>query len=318
MKKKKKVVAIGGGNGPATTLNALKKFGGQVELSAVVSMSDSGGSSGELRREFKTLPPGDIMRAILSLSPYDFVTLKQIFYKNRFSAAGRLNRHNLGNLFLVLSAQYDGDYLAAVRALEQAVEAVGHVYPSTLELNDLVAELDNGEIVRTEEKIDRPEYDRKRRIRKVWQEPSPLAYHEAVKVLERADYIFLGPGSLHTSIIATLLPNGIQEAIARSTAKIVFIPGSIYAADGETGPTTLSEFVLTLQAYLPRKIDLVVHNVHPLNKEEKEKYKKREWVVFPADKEKIPEYEVWSREYEKPVGLFDYDRLADIFREIII
>src|SRR3989338_10719600 len=103
---KKKIVVIGGGNGSSLCLEALKKHANIFDISAVISMSDSGGSSGKLRKEFNTLPPGDIMRAILSLSKYDYKILRRIFYKPRFKNTGKLDSHNLGNLFLTLMSQH--------------------------------------------------------------------------------------------------------------------------------------------------------------------------------------------------------------------
>src|SRR3989339_860667 len=116
---KKKVVVIGGGNGSAISIVALKQNLDLFDISAVISMSDSGDSSGRLREEFNTLPPGDIMRAVLALSKYDYPLLKQIFFRNRFSGAGKLDGHNLGNLALILGEKYDGDFMSAIRALEQ-------------------------------------------------------------------------------------------------------------------------------------------------------------------------------------------------------
>ena len=109
MKKVKKIVVLGGGNGSAISINALKNLGDNVQISAVVSTSDSGGSSGVLRKEFKTLPPGDVMRAVLAMSPYNYDILKKMFYRNRFSGCGKLDNHNLGNLFLVLAEKYGSD-----------------------------------------------------------------------------------------------------------------------------------------------------------------------------------------------------------------
>src|SRR3989338_10367595 len=176
---KKRVVAIGGGNGSAIALEALKQHRDIFDISAVISMSDSGGSSGRLRQEFNTLPPGDILRAILSLSLSDYPVLRKIFYSNRFSGAGKLAEHNLGNLFLTLAGKYAGDFMSAVRALEQSVEAVGHVYPATLDQTDLCVELENGQIIKTEAAIDMPNYDRSLKIKKAWLEPAWQIYSEA-------------------------------------------------------------------------------------------------------------------------------------------
>src|SRR3989338_2345279 len=147
MASKKNGVVIGGGNGSACSINALKDHRDLFDVSAVISMSDSGGSSGRLRREFNTLPMGDILRATLAMSPYDYRTLKKVFNKSRFTDAGKLDGHNLGNMFLALGAQYSGDILHAVRALHQAVEAVGVAHPATLTPSDLCVELSNGDVV---------------------------------------------------------------------------------------------------------------------------------------------------------------------------
>jgi uncharacterized cofD-like protein len=112
-----------------------------LDISAVISMSDSGGSSGKLRKKFNTLPPGDIMRAVLALSKYDYESLRKIFYQPRFKNAGVLNSHNLGNLFLTLTSQFSGNFLYALEALSQSMETQGAVYPVTLANTDLVAEL---------------------------------------------------------------------------------------------------------------------------------------------------------------------------------
>ena len=123
---KKKIAVIGGGNGSAIVLGGLKNYADKFDISAVISMSDSGGSSGRLRKELKTLPPGDIMRAVLSLSSkYDFSMLRKIFYSPRFKGLGKkLEGHNLGNLFLVLTAKYSGDFLKALKKAKSVLLAL--------------------------------------------------------------------------------------------------------------------------------------------------------------------------------------------------
>jgi uncharacterized cofD-like protein len=298
----KKIVILGGGNGSAVTINSVKKHADNFDISAVISMSDSGGSSGRLRKEFDTVPPGDIMRAVLAMSKYEYALLRKIFNKNRFDdTAGKLRKHNLGNLFLVLGEQYSGDYMSAIRALEQAVDAVGHVYPVTLEKTDLVVELDSGDVIKTEEKIDRPDYDRSKKIKKAWLEPAGTIFPEAKKVIEEADYILLSPGSLFTSVIASILAGGVKEAIEKSNAKLIYLVGDAYEIIGETGPEEVSGFVKHLQNYLPRKIDTVVYNNHKLTDEEAKKYTERKWAKFEPDLENISEYNIVQGDYTKSV-----------------
>ncbi len=312
------VVVIGGGNGSATIINALKQHHNQYAISAVVSVSDSGGSSGRLRKELDVLPPGDILRAILALSPYDYRVLKKIFYRNRFTDEGKLDGHNLGNLFLVLAEKFSNDYLSAIHAFEQAVEAIGHVFPSTVEKTDLVVELSNGLVVRGEAAIDRPTHDRALRIQKAWLEPANQAYDGACAAIEKAEVIILAPGSIYTSLIAALLPTGIGEAIRSSHAKLVYIAGSAYERTGETGPEKLSECVRELQRYVPRPIDVVIPNVRPASAALPKKYQEKKWGEIVHDAEKLPEYTIMDKEYENPEGDFDIERLGAILYDVII
>ena len=317
MIKKKKVVVLGGGNGSAICLEGLKKYANKLDISAVISMSDSGGSSGRLRKEFKTSPPGDIMRAILSLSKYDYQSLRRVFYWPRFKNAGKLDSHNVGNLFLVLATKYCGNFLHALDALAYSVQAQGKVYPVTLQSVDLVAELDNGKIVRTEEFIDNPQYNRGWKIRKVWLEPNCKAYVEAVMSVEKADYIILAPGSLYTSLIATLLPTGIKEAIAKNNkAKLIYVSGSAYRLDGETGPENLSDVILQLENYLPRRIDLIFHNNHKLTKKQKEIYRSRNWGVFEFDKQNLKSGKIRSLDFEAREGGLDSQKVGKILNQL--
>ncbi len=326
---RKKIVVIGGGNGSAICLEGLKKFSGKFGISAVISMSDSGGSSGRLRKEFNTLPPGDIMRAVLSLSKYDYKMLRQIFYKPRFSSrggsalggknVGKLESHNLGNLFLTLISQHAGNFLYALEALSQSVEAQGNVYPVTLESANLVAELENGDIIKTEEFIDNPRYNRGLKIKKVWLEPNCRAYAEAEKAIKNADYIILSPGSLYTSLIATLLPAGIKQAMAKNKkAKIIYVAGSAYRLDGETGPERLSDFVLQMEKYLPRKIDLIIHNNHKLNHKQKQIYKTKNWGVFEFDKSNLNNSRIKSLDLEDAEGGLSPEKVVAVLKRVIV
>ncbi|OGH71494.1 MAG: hypothetical protein A2921_01175 [Candidatus Magasanikbacteria bacterium RIFCSPLOWO2_01_FULL_43_20b] len=314
---KKRVVAIGGGNGSAIALEALKQHRDIFDISAVISMSDSGGSSGRLRQEFNTLPPGDILRAILSLSLSDYPVLRKIFYSNRFSGAGKLAEHNLGNLFLTLAGKYAGDFMSAVRALEQSVEAVGHVYPATLDQTDLCVELENGQIIKTEAAIDMPNYDRSLKIKKAWLEPAGQIYSEAREALAAADYIIFSPGSIYTSIIAAILPAGVKTAIAQSKAKLIFSIGNAYIKDGETGPTTVSGAIQTLEKYLPRKLDLTLLSDTKLSDIQKAVNEKRGWEVFTDDCENQDGLNIVRTDYRKEDGCLCSDKLGKILREVI-
>ncbi|MDD2758019.1 MAG: YvcK family protein [Patescibacteria group bacterium] len=315
---KKKIVVIGGGNGSAVTLVSLKHDLEKFDISAVISMSDSGGSSGRLRQELGTLPPGDIMRAVLALSKYDYPMLRRIFYQPRFSCSGKLKGHNLGNLFLTLIAKYCGSFTKALDALSQSVEAVGRVYPVTVKPVDLVAQLVNGQIVRTEAFIDEPKYNHGSKIKKIWLEPKCKINPEAAKAIKSADYIILSPGSLYTSIIATLLPGGMLETIKKSKAKIIYVAGNAYRLDGETGPERLSDFVWQLEQYLPRQVACLIHNNHKPKGAEKKFYKKRKWGIFDFDRKYLKNHKIISTDLERAGGGLCDIKLGKVFKKILL
>jgi uncharacterized cofD-like protein len=312
----KKVVVIGGGNGSAISIQALKHVDAELEISAIVSTLDSGGSSGRLRKEFQTLPTGDVMRAVLAMSSHDFCTLKKVFYKNRFEGNEKLEGHNLGNLFLVLTEKYNGDFVSALRALEQALDATGHVHPITLEQSDLVAEMSDGTVVKGEHEIDRPE-DGDAKIVKAWVEPTVSINPDAKKVLEAADYIVFGPGSLYCSVIVNLLIPGVKEAIASSKAKLGFIIGNAYEQKGEHGPQTICESVEAIESYLPRKLDCIVYNNHELTSKEKKHYDDKDWALLVDDSSNCLDHMIVSGDYESAGGGLDAIKLANLFKECL-
>jgi len=318
MSNKKKVVVLGGGNGSAAVLVALKQNIEKYDVTAVIAMSDSGGSSGKLRKEFGVMPPGDILRAVLALSKYDYRILKKIFHTNRFSMSGKLDKHNLGNIFLTLATQYSGDFLKTVQALSESVEALGQVLPNTMHPNDLVAKLNNGKKIKTEAAIDEPTYDRKLKIVEVFLEPKVKAYSESVEAIKRADYIIFSPGSLYTSLIAALLPEGIRAAIGKSKAKLIFAVGNAFHPQGETGPEDVKGAVEALQKYLPRKLDVVLHNNHQFTVLEKKKYQEKKWGVLKNNSRDIKDIKLFSFDYERTGGGLCSIKLGKMFKKILI
>jgi len=316
--KKKKVVVMGGGNGGSISIRALKPYIKDIEISAIIAMSDSGYSSGRLREEFGVLPPGDILRAVLAMSRYDYPLLKRIFYDSRYSKHGKLKGFGLGHLFIAFVETYDGNIVNAIRPLAQAIDAVGPVFPVTLESSDLVAKLTNGQSIKGEHEIDEPAWDRSIRISRVWLDPLPSVYERARQELVDADAIIIGPGSFYTSIIATLLPDGVKEAIGKSSAKIYYVAGNAVEGAGETGPQRLSEFVHELETYLPRSLDAVLYNNTELTQKQKEKYKNKNWVEIVDDGESITSTTVLGFDYEKRDGGLDIQKLGEKLREIII
>lgn len=299
---KKQVTILGGGNGGSLSIRAMKQYLDSYDISAVIAMSDSGSSSGQLRKEFGVLPPGDILRAIIAMSRYDYKTMKHVFYDSRYSKHGKLKGFGLGHLFLAFVEKYDGNIINAIRPLAQALDVVGPVFPVTTESSDLCVELTNGDIVCGEHEIDRPNWDRSIKITRAWLDTDPGVYERAAEEIRNSDVLIIGPGSFYTSIIATLLPKGMKEAIAASQAKILFVPGNAIEGDGEPGPERLSEFVAELHKHLPRKLDAVMYNSATLTPEQEQRYSEKNWVRFEGDVEVITDVEVVETNYEKDIG----------------
>lgn len=289
---KQHVTILGGGNGGSISIRALKHHLDKFDVSAIIAMSDSGSSSGKLRKELGVLPPGDILRAVLAMSRYDYELMKRIFYDTRYSEHGKLQGFGIGHLFIGLAEKYNGGIIDAIRALAQAVDVVGPVFPVTTESTDLCVELTNGDIVIGEHEIDRPTYSRKHRIQRAWLQPTPLVYERAREEILQADALIIGPGSFYTSIIATLLPEGVKDAIRESSAKIIYVANKVIDVEGETGPEQLSEFVLELEQYLPRPVDVVLYDEAVLGEKQLEQCRQKGWKEIVADLDRLKERKI--------------------------
>src|SRR5882724_1765528 len=212
-----RIVSIGGGTGLSALLSGLKKytqpFGSAVDVTAIVTVTDDGGSSGRLRREFEVLPPGDIRNCMVALSE-DEALLSKLF-QYRFSGGKGLKGHSFGNLFLTALTNLTGDFAQAVKVSSEVLASLGRIYPATQSNVILEAELENGRIVVGESKISKS----RSHIKWIRLKPricKPLP--ETLEAIERADLITFGPGSLFTSVIPNVLVQGIPQAIRRSRA----------------------------------------------------------------------------------------------------
>jgi len=251
MPKKKRVVVIGGGAGTYQVLMGLKKY--PFTLSAIVTMSDSGGSTGKLRKELSILPPGDVRRALIALSnlPLAEKTLEKLF-DYRFHGKGSLRGHSVGNLLLAALTQITGREDLAIKEAGKILAVSGFVHPVTLDKTQLVAVLENGKRIVGESKIDLrwqgKEYA-KSPIKKVLLKPNAKVFTDAAKDIKNADLIILGPGDLYTSVVPNLLVEGVNQAIGRSRAKVVLIV-NLMTKPGETDDFTASSFVKKIRDYL--------------------------------------------------------------------
>ncbi|MBI2459030.1 MAG: YvcK family protein [Parcubacteria group bacterium] len=249
-----KIVTIGGGSGSFMVLTGLKKY--PVDLSAIVSMADDGGSSGILRREFGVLPPGDARQCLVALAEADKI-LKELFayrYDN-----GGLKGHVFGNLFLSTLEKVSGGFDLAVKQAGSILKIKGRVLPVTLQSAQLVAELKNGKKIIGESKI----YGQAVGLidlKKLYLKPAAVLNAEAKEALKRADKIVICPGDLCSSLIANFLVKGLSQAIARAKAKVIYV-SNLITKPGHTDGFTLADYIKTLEKYLGRgAIGYVVYN----------------------------------------------------------
>jgi uncharacterized cofD-like protein len=265
-----RIVAIGGGTGLSTLLNGLKRYAlepRQVEITAIVTVTDDGGSSGRLRREFDVLPPGDIRNCMVALSE-DEALLSKLF-QYRFSEGRGLKGHSFGNLFLTALTNLTGDFAQAVKVSSEVLASLGRIYPSTNSNVVLEAELENGSIVKGETKIGKSR-SRIRRIRLQPRHCKPLP--ETLAAIADADLITLGPGSLFTSLIPNLLVEGIAPAIQRSRAlKAYFV--NLMWQPGETIGFRASDHVEAVHLHAGIEfVDVAVVNTRRISARQRRKY----------------------------------------------
>src|SRR5215475_9468277 len=288
-----KFVAIGGGTGLSTLLKGLKphiappvldalsnaeapaeqhemaqraEIGPRISLTAIVTVTDDGKSSGRLRDEFSVLPPGDIRNCLVALADEDHFMSR--LFRHRFPGDGAIGGHSLGNLIILALNQMSGSFLKAIDQARDILGITAKVLPSTLDRVDLVAQLGN-RLVRGQVAIK----SQNAPIRKLTiSPPDARALDEAVEAILDADLITLGPGSLFTSVIANLLVRGIAEALTRSKAKKIYVCNAMTEID-ETDGMTAADHVKHLLAYAPKlKLDYALFNSAPISAEMLERY----------------------------------------------
>jgi uncharacterized cofD-like protein len=292
-----RVFAIGGGTGLSALLTGLKRFvdppppdaGGIrdsvyfADLAAMVAVTDDGGSSGRLRDEFQMLAPGDVRNCLVALSADE--SLLSSLFQYRFEGEGDLGGHNFGNLFLTALTAVTGDFAEAVRAASHVLAIRGRIFPSTTVSASLVAELEDGRLVRGETNISRSDA----RIRRVFLDPpSAPPPEEALEALRRADLVLIGPGSLYTSLVPNLLVPGISEALAATDALVVFLSNAM-TEPGETTGYDLKDHVDALFAHSPGlRLSYVLANRDPIEEAALDRYREEGAEPVRVDGDGLP------------------------------
>lgn len=291
-----RVVAIGGGTGLSTLLRGLKRrvphAAGFVDgtrnaafiadLSAVVTVTDDGGSSGRLRRDFNMLPPGDLRNCMVALSE-DEALITQLF-RHRFSKGAELGGHNFGNLFIAALTDMTGDFGQAIKLAAEILATRGHIYPATQTNVTLAARMADGSIVRGETNITSSH----QRIVELMLEPAdPPPPPETLEAIAAADLITIGPGSLYTSIITNLLVHGISDALGAAQATRVFVCNLMTQAN-ESLHLTASQHIERIYEHAGRPIfDYALVNTAPVSRALRQRYAAEGAEATVADIERI-------------------------------
>lgn len=261
---KKKVVVLGGGTGLSTLLHGLKDY--PIDITAIVSVCDDGGSTGRLRKEFNNPAVGDIRKVITSLSETEPLFEKLMNYE--FNTTSDLSGHKVGNLILTALAEISGNMSDGIESISKVLNLKGKVLPLTEDNVTLMAKMADNSIVEGEHNIT----EAHKVIKDIYYKENPIVTPAAIKAIEESDLIILSIGSIYTSIIPNLIIKEMIEAIDKSKAKIMYIC-NMMTQPGETDNFTASDHVKLLNKYLGnRKIDIVMVNNGNISKKIRSRY----------------------------------------------
>jgi len=337
-----RVVAIGGGTGLSTLLRGLKRYvkpvlrGGQspdaattpyriAQLSAIVTVTDDGGSSGRLRQDLGMLPPGDVRNCIAALSEDELLLSRLFRFRfpesdgDREAGSNTLAGHSFGNLFLAALTHITGDFAQAVQMSSQVLAARGQIFPATNTDVRLSALMHDGSTVQGETNITRSQTT----IRELRMEPAeapPLP--QTLAAIAEADLITIGPGSLYTSLITNLLVRGIPDAIAASKATRVYVCNLMTQANESLG-LSASEHLRCIEQHCGTRIfDYALVNTAPISPALVERYALEGQAPIVADLQQIRERGVTpvtgNFVHEGHLLRHDYDRVADALLQIAL
>ncbi|QVK17297.1 YvcK family protein [Mycoplasmatota bacterium] len=275
------IVIIGGGTGLSYVLKGVKKY--PLNITAIVTVGDDGGSSGDIRNSIHVVPPGDIRKVMISMSEAE--PLMNTLLTHRFTSDSLFANHTVGNILLTALFQITGDYVLAIRQLSKVLNVKGTILPVAQKPVTLCALMDDNTVVSGESKIT----SSKKSIKKLFLEEEDVQVTPDVeKAIKQADMIVFGPGSLYTSIIPNLLVPKVKEAIIESNAKKVYI-SNVMTEPGETDYFTVSKHVKILENYLGKDIiDIILANDdHDIDQEVLNIYKEKDAELVVIDYDEI-------------------------------
>ena len=317
-----KITTIGGGSGQYALLSGLRDSK-KIEITSIVSMVDSGGSTGRLRDELGILPPGDVLKCLLALSPQrDYA--RSIFLK-RFSKDKRLKGHNAGNMLLTMLSRYTGSFPTGIQALGEILDTRGTILPVTTDRATLVAELTDGTRIFGENAIDVPRGGQLSKIRDVYLVPHHTgritAYPPVIEAINDAEYIIIGPGDLFTSILSNIVVPGVKNAFKETRATIVYVL-NIMTKYGETHNYSCIDFIQKLEEGIGRKVPIVICNRTKPDDHILAEYRKQEaeFVEFVDDQKFWQDRKLYMDDLlDSSGGIVRHDsqKLAGLIKKII-
>jgi uncharacterized cofD-like protein len=249
---------VGGGTGLPSLLGGLKR-NPWLQVNAVVTMFDNGGSSGQLRDQFGVLPPGDVLKCALALARNEGEARRVLLSRlPTLEQHDRLAGHTGGNLLLSMMERYSGDFLAAVDGLRGLLGCKGRVWPISVEDAQLCAEYEDGSQTRGEVEVDAGQWHG-RQVKRVWLEPSVAIHPEVADAIRRFDAVIIGPGSFFTSLLPPLLVRGVREALADVRGPIILIANLLTEGRGMAG-FTAAEAARWVSRAIDRPVDVVIAN----------------------------------------------------------
>lgn len=280
MVNKKRVVIIGGGTGLSTLIRGLKQY--PLDLTAIVTVADDGGSSGRLRDDYDIPPPGDVRNVIAAMSEVE--PLVEEMFQYRFQGREALKGHSLGNLMLTALTEITGDFSHAIRELSRVLNVHGRVIPVVNESMTLLAEFEDGSIIEGESVIPK----QRKQIKQVFLKQENLKpLPDAIEAIEEADLIIIGPGSLYTSIIPNFLVKDIRDAVIAAKGRKVYIC-NLMTQDGETSHYTAADHVQAIYDHVGTPfIETILLNNHsavPRDIERSYKEQQAEPVIFDIER----------------------------------
>ncbi len=266
----KKITTVGGGTGHYSLLRGLKNY--DLDLTAIVSVVDNGGSTGILRTEFGILAPGDIRNCLVALSDESEIKDLARLFEYRFPESKSLGSHNMGNLILTALTKIYGNMADAIKVASKILNIKGKVLPISLDVSDIYARTDTGRILKGEVEVSYPDHpNKKERILDVWLDPKSFIYGESADAIRNSDLIVICPGDLYGSIIPNFITEGMNETLKEANAKIAYVC-NLVTKQGTYG-FSVRDFVAEIEKYSGKQPDIVIYNTKKPSKEVVDKYR---------------------------------------------